>query len=322
MGIGSLLFGSSGGGSSQIKPWSGAKGEMNRALDEMEDFYQSGDWESALGYGPYSAVPGMNPLLSQSFNQFQRFGNKGLGLNAGRHANTLLAQGKGTGLDAIGDPARSALEQTASGSMLFGNPGFNAAVDASLDAVLPRINSAFSGAGRTGSAYHAKTLGDAATRAFAGQYGQERANQLGAANTLGNYGMAGVGQQQQALGMIPGMASAAFMPAQMLGQAGAQQYSMFDAPGAAENVARYQQNARAPLDARQGYLGSALSAGGTGGTVSSGGGGSPGLFPMVMGAGLTAAGLGWNPFAGAGAGGMAQAASSPFMGGAYRFGST
>ena len=245
-----------GGGKTEMKsgPWSRMENEMRDMWGDTRRFYRSGEWENALRYGPYSAVPGMNPLMSQGFAGVNRLGT-------GPRVRRSLREGLNT------------MRDTARGDYLYGGEGFNAAVDASLRHTMPAISSQFGGAGRTGSAYHANTLGQAASDAFASQYGQERGRQMGAA------------------GAIPGMAQAQFMPYQQMMNAGRQQYQMYDAPMARENVMRNQMNRRAGLGALQGLFGNTLQTAGLG---SSGYQQQPGagFMPPLLGTGLTLAGIG------------------------------
>jgi hypothetical protein len=89
----------------------------------------------------------------------------------------------------VSDIARGALESTASGDFLFGGKGFDEAVAASVRSAQPHIMSAFGGAGPGGSTsgLARSAIGQSATDAFASQYGDERKNMLGAANTLGGF---------------------------------------------------------------------------------------------------------------------------------------
>lgn len=97
-----------------------------------------------------------------------------------------------------------ALTRTAQGDFLFGSPGFDAAVQAAVRAAQPGILSTFgrggAGAGTGGLAQAA--IGRAATDAFASQFAQERANQLQAAQALGQLGLAGAGQRASAAGLL------------------------------------------------------------------------------------------------------------------------
>ena len=103
------------------------------------------------------------------------------------------------------DPAaQQALSQTASGGHLFGTPAFDEAVQASIRSARPHILSAFgqggSGAIKGGLAQAA--IQQAASDSFAKLYGSERANQLGAAGQLGNFGLGGLQQQLSAAGQL------------------------------------------------------------------------------------------------------------------------
>lgn len=97
-----------------------------------------------------------------------------------------------------------ALTRTAQGDFLFGSPGFDAAVQAAVRAAQPAILSTFgrggAGAGTGGLAQAA--IGRAAADAFASQFAQERANQLQAAQALGQLGLAGAGQRASAAGLL------------------------------------------------------------------------------------------------------------------------
>jgi hypothetical protein len=97
------------------------------------------------------------------------------------------------GQSAIPQQTLDTLNQTAQGDFLFGGQGFDQAVDAAVRAALPRVGSAFGG--RTGAGLADAAIGRSATDAFASQFAQERQNQLGAAGTLGQLGLAGQGQQ-------------------------------------------------------------------------------------------------------------------------------
>lgn len=98
------------------------------------------------------------------------------------------------------------LRQTANGDFLFGGPGSDAAIEAAVRAAQPAILSTFGSAGVGGGtgALSQAAIGQAATDAFARQFAQERQNQLGAAGTLANLGLAG---NQQRLGAAESLAN-------------------------------------------------------------------------------------------------------------------
>src|SRR5690554_5058169 len=122
--------------------------------------------------------------------------------------------------------ATETLSRTAQGDFLLGGPGFDAAVQAAVRAAQPGILSTFgrggSGAATGGLAQAA--IGQAATDAFARQFAQERANQLQAAQSLGQLGLAGASQRMSAAGLLGnlGLAGSAqqLQAAQALGQLG------------------------------------------------------------------------------------------------------
>jgi hypothetical protein len=108
------------------------------------------------------------------------------------------------------DPlTRQTLEQTAGGDFLMGGRGFDAAVDAAVRAAMPKVSSMFgrAGAGAATGGLAQESIGRAAIDAFAGQYGQERQNQLGAANALESLGLARGGQQMDAASILAGLGS-------------------------------------------------------------------------------------------------------------------
>lgn len=115
--------------------------------------------------------------------------------------------------DALGftqnQTAQDALESTARGDYLYGGDAYDRAIQAASNAVLPQVASAFGGGvgGASGSGLAKVAVGQGIGDAFARQYGQERVNQLGAANTLdaggrfdrGLYSGLAEGQQNRAM---------------------------------------------------------------------------------------------------------------------------
>lgn len=100
--------------------------------------------------------------------------------------------------------AEDLMQQTLRGDYLYGGPGFDRALTAAQNRIIPAVESRFNSAGRFGSglAREAETraLGDA----FAGQYGQERQ------------------AQQQAMQMAPEMAQSRFQDMGVLKDVGQQ----------------------------------------------------------------------------------------------------
>jgi hypothetical protein len=109
--------------------------------------------------------------------------------------------GQGFQLDPV---AQQALQSTAAGQGLYGNPAFDEAVQASIRAARPSVLSTFAqgGSGAIKGGLAQTAMQQVASDAFARQYGQERANQLSAAGQLGQFGLAGQGQQIGAAGTL------------------------------------------------------------------------------------------------------------------------
>lgn len=78
----------------------------------------------------------------------------------------------------LSNSARDMINRTLRGDYLYGGEGFNAALNAARNEIIPKVQSSFASRGRTGSGLaqeaEAKAVGDV----FASQYGQERQNQL------------------------------------------------------------------------------------------------------------------------------------------------
>lgn len=100
----------------------------------------------------------------------------------------------------------NALQGTAAGDNLYGGAGFNAAIDASMRRAMPQIASTFSRAGSGGlkSGLAQTAIEQAHADAFAGQYGQERSNQLNASNSLNSLALGNRGFQQDAASRLLG----------------------------------------------------------------------------------------------------------------------
>lgn len=141
--------------------------------------------------GGFSQATGADLGSAQQLNQFA------LDQNAGQGATDSLRGFTESQFD-LNPVSRQALEQSASGDFLFGNPGFDEAVQASVRAARPNILSTFAGQGGSGAASGglAQTaIQQAASDAFAGLFNQERARQQGAAGQLGQFDFQGRQQQ-------------------------------------------------------------------------------------------------------------------------------
>ncbi|HYF34378.1 MAG TPA: hypothetical protein VD994_03730 [Prosthecobacter sp.] len=140
--------------------------------------------------------------------------------------NALSAFARGDSLNA--NPALGLLQGTASGSYLNSNPYLDAmyakaargVTDTYLNTTQPRTDAIFNGPGTMGgnTAYQqmvarnqyglGENLGNLATSIYGGNYAQERQNQLGAQQSIGNLFSTGQQQQLAAAGALPGVASA------------------------------------------------------------------------------------------------------------------
>lgn len=109
--------------------------------------------------------------------------------------------------DAFNPTAQNTLEQTAAGNFLYGNPGFDAAVNASIAQASPYIKSQFAlqgGSGGLSGGLSDAAIAEATANVFAREFGNERNRQIGAANSLNNFGLAANQQNLGALGSLVG----------------------------------------------------------------------------------------------------------------------
>src|SRR5690606_10633621 len=121
----------------------------------------------------------------------------------------FLRTAQGRDIASFLDPAAfGALQSTAAGDFLFGGQGFREAVDAAVRAAQPHILSTFGGAGRGTGGLAQTAIAQAASDAFAAQFGQERARQLQAASALSGLAEAERARQRQAAALLPSMAFA------------------------------------------------------------------------------------------------------------------
>jgi len=129
------------------------------------------------------------------------------GLQAGMNAPNLpgvdVSQLQGFAANAYQLPgvAQSALDQSAGGDFMYGNPAFDEAVQASMRAARPSILSGFASQGGVGGAKSglAQTaMQQAASDSFARLYGDERNRQLTATGQIGQFGIQGRQLQQGA----------------------------------------------------------------------------------------------------------------------------
>ncbi len=162
-------------------------GDLTAGFTDLQNLGRQAGIDAATGPGFQTAIEqlmgtaagrDMSSILSPEVMAALTGGSPNTIPESVRSALTGAAQTSGVGLDQ--------LESTARGDFLFGGPAFDAAVQASIDSALPQIRSIFGGAGAgAGTGGLAQSaVGDAAVRAFAGQYGNERNRQVGAADRL------------------------------------------------------------------------------------------------------------------------------------------
>jgi hypothetical protein len=187
----------------------------------------------------------------------------------------------------IQQAANNQLTNTLNGDYLYGGQGFNEAIDAATRKILPQVNSTFEGAGRTGSGLAQTAQTQAIADAFAGQYGNERENQL------------------RSMFFAPQVAGLDYDNISKLAEVGAQKETLGQEQ-TAEDIARYDFN----QNARQQQVSDFLNMiqgnyGGTNSQTAQVNGGRSGLGSALGGAlqGASAASIfGLNPFLGGGLG--------------------
>lgn len=125
--------------------------------------------------GPWSA---QIPYLKEGFaNAEKAYLNPN---DAGQEGIAGILNQARTGSPLSGD-AINYIDDTLKGKYLYGGAGFNAALDAAKNSILPQIQSGFESRGRTGGGLEGEAESSAIGDAFAKQYEQERALQQGAA---------------------------------------------------------------------------------------------------------------------------------------------
>lgn len=129
------------------------------------------------------------------------------GLSAGMNAQNLagvdtsMLQGFAQNALQLDPSAQAALQQSAAGGYMYGNPAFDEAVQASIRAARPNILSGFASQGGAGAAKGGLAqigMQQAASDAFARLFGDERNRQLQASGQLGQFGLGARGLQQDA----------------------------------------------------------------------------------------------------------------------------
>lgn len=141
-----------GGGSTQgTGPWSPQQPYIKRGFQEAQNSFLN--------------QPDFSPLEQES---------QGLIANQARN-------GMGNAIDAY-----DLNKRTIAGDYLTGGKGFDAALEAAKNKILPSVNSQFEAHGRGGSGLADVAKASAIGDSFAGLYGQERQNQIAAGNNATN----------------------------------------------------------------------------------------------------------------------------------------
>jgi hypothetical protein len=151
-------------------------------------------------------------FVNHAKNVFRQTASGETAVDVFNQSRSLLANPDGLdALQSLNTPSNtaaiSALEDTASGDFLYGNPGFDAAVQASVAQAMPNINSQFSlqgGAGALSGGLKDSAIAEVTANAFAREFGNERNRQVGAANQLNNFGLNATGQRLGALNSLIG----------------------------------------------------------------------------------------------------------------------
>jgi hypothetical protein len=141
------------------------------------------------------AQPALKDILGQAGSLF----NQGQSTLSGRSNTGLYDQATGA-LGSLfgGTGPLSNLSDTANGDYLNNNPHLSEMFSAMSGDVTDAVNSAMSGAGRTGDPVHTaqltKELGKLGSSIYYDDYSRERQNQLGAGGQLGSFLSTAIGQ--------------------------------------------------------------------------------------------------------------------------------
>lgn len=184
--------GQSGGGGQtntvqKSDPWSGQQPYLTQGYQQVQSAFT--DPKNFPQFYPGSTVVPFSPETNLALQMQESRAINGSPIqDAG--TNQLTSTLSGDYLSQVGNlydnPMQSltnsnVIAPTLNGDYLYGGPGFNAAYQAAANKIIPQVDSQFNQAGRlhSGLADTAKT--QALSDAFASQYGQERQNQLNAA---------------------------------------------------------------------------------------------------------------------------------------------
>jgi hypothetical protein len=191
-------------------PWSGQQPYLTKGFEKAGDYLN----QPAQTYYPGQTVVPFSPET-----------NLAMQMQTARAINGSPIQGA----------ANNQLTSTLNGDYLYGGQGFNAAMQAATNKILPQVNSTFAAAGRGNGGLASVAQTQAIADAFANQYGQEREN------------------QQRAMLFAPQVANMDYQDISQLANVGAQKESL-QQEQTQDAMNRYNFNQGAPLSQLQNYM--------------------------------------------------------------------
>lgn len=212
--------------------------------EEAKSLYEN----NQPSYYPESTVVGPSPYTQEALTGIADRATTGSPLEG--MAQDLTAQ------IAMSNPmqgayGQQALMDTAAGNFLGGNPYYDQMVSQAVNPVIANVQSAMSKAGRLGSGANtdilADSIGDITSRLAYQNYSAERQNQLGAAGTLGNQFLSGLGYQTGAINALPEMANIDYSNLNKLLGAGSMR-EQYDQQQLGDAVNRYNFEQMTPWD--------------------------------------------------------------------------
>lgn len=210
----------------QSNPWSGQQPYLTDLFAKAQGQYNTG----VPSYFPGSTV---TPFASETEQAMAMQADRA------RSGSPIMVAGNQQLTDTLqGDylasnPAYSLLNSNAQGDYLNNNPYIDQTVDRALGKVRGSLDSQFAQGGRYGSGLHKTALagayGDTAASMYGQNYANERQNQLGATNAMGQlYGDERT-KQLQSMMFAPQMANQDYVDAQQLAAVGGAKEGMSQA---------------------------------------------------------------------------------------------
>lgn len=211
---------------SKTEPWSGQQPYLHDVFAKAQGQYNTG----VPSYFPGSTV---TPFASETEQAMAMQADRA------RSGSPIMAAGNQQLTDTLqgnyleSNPAFSLLNSNAQGDYLNKNPYIDQTVDRALGKVRGSLDSQFAQGGRYGSGLHQTALagvyGDTAASMYGQNYANERQNQLGATNAMGQlYGDERT-KQLQSMMFAPQMANQDYVDAQQLAAVGGAKEGMSQA---------------------------------------------------------------------------------------------